>query len=445
MVSKISSFFIVFTKKKQKIETLKARQIIDSRGNPTIEVDLFLQDQIFGRVAVPSGASTGEFEALELRDGDKQFFGGKGVQKAIANINQKIAEEIIGKENLSQQEFDDLLINLDGSDNKANLGANAILGVSLAYYQACTKFFEKEPFYPLDGEKKFILPVPMFNILNGGAHANNNINIQEFMIIPLGLATFSKALQASCEVFQTLKNILARQGHTITVGDEGGFAPNLASNRQVLELIIEAVEKSHYKIGKDIFIGLDVAASELYQDGKYSLEPQGELLTVEQLISCYEGLIRDFPIISIEDGLDENDWEGWQILTQKLGDSCQLVGDDFFVTNPKRFHRAIANNCGNAILIKPNQIGSFSETLEAVRMAQEAGYGCIISHRSGETEDVFIADFSVATRAGQIKSGSTCRSERLAKYNQLLRIENNFPNHSFYAGKTAFSFLKNQF
>lgn len=432
-------------KKVPKIESIIARQIIDSRGNPTIEVDLFLQDQIFGRAAVPSGASTGKFEALELRDGDSRVFQGKGVQKAIANIQQIIAKEIIGKENLLQQELDDFLIRLDGSENKSRLGANAILGVSLAYYQACARFFQKEPFSPLDKKEELLLPVPMLNILNGGAHANNSVNIQEFMIIPLGFASFSKAIQASCEVFQTLKNILQQKGYSTAVGDEGGFAPNLNSNKEALELIVEAIEKSQYQAGKDIFIGLDIAASELFQDGKYHLEFQETPLTSQQAIDFYEGLVRDFPIISIEDGLDENDWQGWQTLTKQLGQSCQLVGDDFFVTNPKRFCKAIEKNCGNAILIKPNQIGSFSETLEAVRLAQESGYGCVISHRSGETEDVFIANFSVATRAGQIKSGSTCRSERLAKYNQLIRIENDFPQVSLYAGKEAFSFLKKIF
>ncbi len=424
------------------IEAIKAREIIDSRGNPTIEVDLFLQNNVMGRVAVPSGASTGKFEVLELRDQDNKYFAGKGVQKAVQNVNQLIAAKLVGKKNLSQKELDQVLIELDGTENKSNLGANAILGVSLAYYNACNQFFKKPPFALLGKEKTFYLPVPMLNILNGGMHADNNIDIQEFMIVPLGLNSFYKALQASCEIFQILKKILLQRGYSTAVGDEGGFAPNLSSNEQALELIIEAISKSQYQAGQDIFIALDVAASAFYQDGKYYFASNGKKLNLKEMIEFYQNLLQKFPIISIEDGLDENDWDGWKQLTQKIGHTCQLVGDDFFATNKKRLIRAIDEQSSNAILIKPNQIGTFSETLETVELAKKANYGCIISHRSGETEDVFIANFAVATSAKQIKSGSTCRSERLAKYNQLLRIENNLPNQTKFAGKNAFSFLK---
>ena len=430
-------------KKNPKITRIQARQIIDSRGNPTVEVDLFLQNKVLGRASVPSGASTGKFESLEIRDKNSRDFHGKGVMQAVKNIQDIIAKEIIGRENLSQQEFDQLLLDLDNTENKSKLGTNAILGVSLAYYQACCYFHNTEPFFPLDNSSQFYLPVPMVNIINGGAHASNNVDIQEFMIVPTGFSSFKRALQAVCEVFQSLKEILNEAKHSTAVGDEGGFAPNLSSNQESLELLIKAIEKANYKAGEDIFIALDIAASELYQDKKYYLTSENKSFGVKEFTNYLQSLVANFPILSIEDGLDENDWEAWQILTQKIGKTCQLVGDDFLVTNTKRLKKAIEKKASNAILIKPNQVGTFSETLAAVKLAQDANYGCIISHRSGETEDTFIANFAVATKAGQIKTGSVCRSERIAKYNQLLRIEELAGNSAIYQGKKTFSFLKN--
>lgn len=428
---------------KPQIESLKAREIIDSRGNPTIEVDLFLSSNKMGRVAVPSGASTGHFEALELRDGDKKYFLGKGVSQAVRNVNEIIAPQLIGKKGLSQKELDTFLIELDGTDNKSNLGANAILGISLAYYSAYRRFFNIPLFSHTKSLSKetFYLPVPMINILNGGAHADNNIDIQEFMIVPLGMNGFKDAIRAACEIFQTLKSILKKNGHITAVGDEGGFAPNLSSNEEALELLIQAIKQAGYKAGEDIFIALDIAASEFYKENSYFFSSENKIRTSTEMIKFYQDLIQQFPIISIEDALDENDWEGWKLLTETIGASCQLVGDDFLVTNKSRLERAVLEKTANAILIKYNQIGTLSETLEAIELAKKSNYGCIISHRSGETEDSFIADFSVATRAGQIKNGSVCRSERLAKYNQLLRIENNYQKQTKYLGKEAFSFL----
>ena len=429
--------------KKPKISSIQARQIIDSRGNPTVEVDLYIQDKILGRAAVPSGASTGEFEAMELRDKDPNIFHGKGVMQAVKNIQDIIAKEIINKEYSSQQNFDQVLIDLDGTENKSKLGANAILGVSLAYYRACCRLNETEPFSPLDNSTSYHLPVPMVNIINGGMHANNSVDIQEFMIVPTGFFSFKRALQSVCEIFQSLKKILHEKKYSTEVGDEGGFAPNLSSNQEALELLVKAIEKAGYKAGEDIFIALDIAASELYQDKKYYLASENRSFGANEFTNYLQELVTNFPIISIEDGLDENDWETWQLLTQKIGKTCQLVGDDFLVTNTKRLKKAIEKKAGNAILIKPNQIGTFSETLAAVRLAKDSNYGCIISHRSGETEDIFIANFAVATKAGQIKTGSVCRSERTAKYNQLLRIEELAGNSAIYQGKKAFAFLEN--
>ena len=401
-----------------------AREILDSRGNPTIEVEVLAEGDIVGRAAVPSGASTGQFEAVELRDGDKRF-GGLGVQKAVEHVNTILAELIIGDNVLEQMKIDEKLCRADGTKNKANLGANAILGVSMAVAQTAAKALKLPLYRYLGGMYAHEMPVPMMNILNGGCHASNTVDLQEFMIMPVGAKSFSHGLQMCAEIYHTLKRLLDARGLSTGVGDEGGFAPDLSDSREVLTLMVEAVEKSGYQIRKDIMIALDAAASELYEEetGVYHFQGEGVKRTSEEMVSYYEELVRDFPICSIEDGLFEDDWEGWQKLTDALGSRVQLVGDDLFVTNAERLKKGIELGAANAILIKVNQIGTLTEAFEAIHLAQKNGYRTIISHRSGETEDTMIADIAVAVGAGQIKTGAPCRSERIAKYNQLLRIE----------------------
>lgn len=416
-----------------KISFVKAREIIDSRGNPTIEVDVAVEGKFLGRAAVPSGASTGEYEALEMRDKDKSRYQGKGVQKALKNANEIIAPKVKGRNALLQKELDKFLVELDGTENKSKLGANAILGVSLAAAKAAAAF-KGQPLYAYlsDGEGR-TLPVPMMNILNGGQHADNNVDIQEFMIMPAGFESFSRALQAGAEIFQSLKSILKAKGLNTSVGDEGGFAPDLKSNEEAIISILEAIEKAGYQPGKDVFIALDAAASSFYKDTNYFLEAEADpKMNAGQLITLYKAWVEKYPIISIEDGLDENDWDGWKTLTDTLGDKIQLVGDDLFVTNTKRLSQGIKGKIANAILIKVNQIGTLSETLEAIEMAKANKYSSIISHRSGETEDVTIAHLAVATNCGQIKTGSLCRTDRVAKYNELLRIEEELGRKAVY-------------
>jgi len=417
-----------------KIKQVKGREILDSRGNPTVEVDVILDSGAMGRAAVPSGASTGTREAVELRDGDKKRFLGKGVLKAVENVNKVIAPELIGKNPKKQKEIDSLMIKLDGTENKAKLGANAILGVSLAIAKAAAQDSGVSIYKYLGGKEAVRLPIPFLNILNGGKHADNNVDIQEFMIAPIGAPSFREALRYAAEVYHTLKNILKSKGLSTSVGDEGGFAPNLSRNEEAIEVIIAAIEKAGYKPGKDIAIVLDPAASEFYQDGKYLLKADNKSLSSEEMVDYYAGLVSKYPIISIEDGLAENDWEGWKILTKKLGNKIQLVGDDIFVTNPKILAEGIKQGIANAVLIKLNQIGTLTETLETVDMAKKAGYTCMFSHRSGETEDSFLADVTVATNAGQLKTGAPARSERLAKYNQLLRIEEELGSKAIFKG-----------
>ena len=414
-----------------KISKVKARQIIDSRGNPTIEVDIILKSGTLGRAAVPSGASTGEHEALELRDGDKSRYLGKGVTKAVENVNTTIAESILGLEP-DFKAIDKVLINLDGTKNKGHLGANAILGVSLATAKAAANDKKESLYTFLGGPDAKILPVPLMNIINGGAHADNNLDIQEFMIAPLGAPTFSEALRMAIEVFHNLKNILKSKNLATSVGDEGGFAPNLTSNEQAIQVILEAIENAGYKPDKDVFIALDVASSELFKNGKY--EYNGQKLTAEELTDVYGQMSKEYPLISIEDGLDQNDWSGWQIMTKRLGNNVQLVGDDLFVTNVERLQKGIEKKIANSILVKVNQIGSLSETLAAIDLAKKNKYTSIISHRSGETEDTTISHLAVATGVGQIKTGSLSRTDRLAKYNELLRIEEELGKKAVYAG-----------
>ena len=410
------------------IKSIQARQILDSRGNPTIEVDLALNDGSFGRSSVPSGASTGTFEALELRDNATKFLG-KSVYKAINNINHTIANELVGQKFENYRELDHTLIALDGSDNKKNLGANAILGVSLAYVHALSNH-KNIPLHTLLLENEPIMPVPMMNIINGGSHADNNIDIQEFMIFPLGAESFSHSLQMGVEIFHHLKNLLKSNNYQTSIGDEGGFAPNLSSNEHAIDIIMDAIMKAGYEPAKDIFIALDVAASELYNkdNNTYHLKSENQELSVHDMIEYYKNLCSKYPIVSIEDGLDENDWNGWSDLFNVLGDQVQLVGDDLTVTNPIRLQKAIDNKSMNAILIKLNQIGTITETVDTISMARKANFGSIISHRSGETEDTTIADLAVAMGVGQIKTGSVSRTDRTAKYNQLLRIEESFSN-----------------
>ena len=418
------------------ISDIFAREILDSRGNPTLEVDVLLVGGAFGRAAVPSGASTGVHEAVELRDGDKKRYGGKGVRKAVLNVNTEINDALCGLDATEQVRLDQIMIDLDGTPNKGRLGANAILGVSLAVAKAAAEAQGTPLYRYVGGVNAVTLPVPMMNIINGGAHADNPIDIQEFMVMPVGAATFAEALQMGAEVFHALKAKLSADGHNTNVGDEGGFAPGLASSRAALEYIMSAIKAAGYQAGKDIYLALDVAASEIYKDGKYHLEGEGKVLSSDELADYYADLVADFPIISIEDGMDEDDWAGWKTLTDKIGDSCQLVGDDVFVTNPVRLERGINEGVANSILIKVNQIGTLTETLQAVSMANAASYTSVMSHRSGETEDYTIADLAVATNCGQIKTGSLARSDRLAKYNQLLRIEEELGSQAIYAGRS---------
>lgn len=417
-----------------KIVEVKAREILDSRGNPTVEADLLLEDGSFGRAAVPSGASTGEKEAVELRDNDPKRYMGKGVSQAVKNVNEVIAPEVIGKNAFSQKEIDKLLIDLDGTENKSKLGANAILAVSLACAKAAANC-NKTPFYKyIAKEDNYILPIPLMNILNGGLHADNNVDIQEFMIMPIGASNFKEALRVASEVFHNLKSILKAKGLSTSVGDEGGFAPNLDSNREALDVIIKAIEKAGYTPGKDISLALDAAASSFYKEGKYLLEAENRNMSSDEMISFYEELIDNYPIISLEDGLDEGDWPGWDNLTKRLGNKIQIVGDDLFVTNTKIFSKGIKKHIANSILIKVNQIGTLSETLEAIEMAKMNNYTAIVSHRSGETEDTTIAHIAVGTNAGQIKTGSVTRTDRVAKYNELLRIEEELKDKAIYGG-----------
>ena len=421
------------------IISVQARQILDSRGNPTLEVDVMVESGAMGRAAVPSGASTGSREAVELRDGNSKVYMGKGVQKAVKNVNSKIAAEIVGIEVTEQVLIDSLMIEMDGSANKSKLGANGILGVSLAVAKAAANDLDLPLFQYVGGSNAKELPVPMMNVLNGGAHADNNVDIQEFMIVPVGAKSFSAALQMGVEVFHHLKAVLKKGGFNTAVGDEGGFAPDLQSNEQAVEVLIKAVKSAGYKIEKDILIALDVAASELYSKNKYTLVAENNIkLSSSEMVHYLSGLSAKFPIISIEDGLAENDWNGWKHLTEKLGDRVQIVGDDLFVTNTAILKEGIEKRVGNSILIKVNQIGTLTETLDAVEMAKRAGYTAMISHRSGETEDTSIADISVAVNAGQIKIGSLCRTDRTAKYNQLLRIEETLGDTAIYRGKNVF-------
>lgn len=421
------------------IEQVLGREILDSRGNPTVEADVILEDGTIGTAAVPSGASTGENEAVELRDGDSTRYLGKGVKKAVENINEKIAYELEGMDALNQTLIDQILIEMDGTENKSNLGANAILAVSLATARAAAAFLGLPLYRYIGGVAAKTLPVPMMNIINGGAHADNNVDFQEFMIVPVGASSFSEALRMGAEIFHHLKKVLASKGYATAVGDEGGFAPNLKSNEEAIETILEAIEKANYKAGENVMIALDPATSEFYQDGYYVFKKSdGRRLTSDEMIKYWEDWCNRYPIISIEDGLAESDWEGWKNLTQALGKKIQLVGDDLFVTNTKFLQKGIDEGCANAILIKVNQIGTLSETLQAIELAKTHNMTAIISHRSGETEDSFIADLAVATNAGQIKTGSLSRSDRIAKYNQLLRIEEELDSTAVYPGRKAF-------
>jgi enolase len=420
------------------IEEISAMEILDSRGNPTVEVTVMLTDGSLGTAAVPSGASTGSFEAVELRDKDKNRYAGKGVLKAVANVNEKIADALFGVNALDQLAVDRELINLDGSDNKANLGANAILGVSMAVAKAASQFLGLPLYRYAGGIAANILPVPMMNILNGGKHAEDGVDFQEFMIAPVGAARFSEAMQWGAEVYHALKAVLHEKGLATGVGDEGGFAPSLKSNEQALEFISEAITKAGFKPGKDFVFTLDPAASEFYASGKYNLATEKRILSKEEMVQYYAELVKKYPIVSIEDGLAEEDWDGWALLTKTIGQTVQLVGDDLFVTNTKRIERGIANGVANAVLIKPNQIGTLSETFAAINLSHEHGYACIMSHRSGETEDATIAHLAVAARTGQIKTGAPCRSERTAKYNELLRIEHELGGSAQYKGAQAY-------
>ena len=424
------------------ITEVYAREILDSRGNPTVEVEVILEDGAVGRAAVPSGASTGVHEAVELRDGDKERYLGKGVTKAVDNVNDIIAEALIGLEATRQTEIDELLVRLDGTPNKGRLGANAILGVSMAVARAVASSVGLPLYLYLGGVAAKELPVPMMNILNGGEHADNNVDIQEFMIMPVGAKSFSEALRMNAEIYHNLKALLKEKGLSTALGDEGGFAPNLSNNAEAIEVILEAVVKAGYKPEKDIVIALDVASSEMYKDGKYHLEGEGLVKTSEEMVDYLADLCEKYPIISIEDGLAEDDWAGWKLLTKKIGKKVQLVGDDLFVTNEERLVQGINKGVANAILIKVNQIGTLTETFNAIETAKRAGYTCIISHRSGETEDTTLADIAVAVNAGQIKTGAPARTDRVAKYNQLLRIEEDLGKAAKYNGKKVFYNIK---
>ena len=424
------------------ITDVYAREIMDSRGNPTVEVEVYLEDGTIGRAAVPSGASTGQFEAVELRDSESSRYLGKGVLQAVANVNDIIGPAILGVDASEQVAIDGVMIELDGTPNKAKLGANAILGVSMAVARAAAESYDLPLFQYLGGTNAKELPVPMMNILNGGAHADNNVDIQEFMIMPIGASSFMEALRYCAEVYHTLKGVLKAKGLATGVGDEGGFAPNLGSNEEALQVITEAIEKAGLVVGKDIVFAIDAASSEFYKDGKYHLVGEGKVKTAAEMVEYYAELCEKYPIYSIEDGLAEEDWEGWKLLTDRLGKTVQLVGDDLFVTNTERLSRGIKEDTANAILIKVNQIGTLTETFDAIEMAKRAGYTAVISHRSGETEDSTIADIAVAVNAGQIKTGAPARSERVAKYNQLLRIEDMLAETAQYRGSDVFYNIK---
>ena len=424
------------------ITDVHARQILDSRGNPTLEVEVTTADGSVGRAAVPSGASTGEHEAVELRDGDASRYMGKGVEKAVEHVNTTIASEVEGFSVFEQAHVDHLLIDLDGTPNKANFGANAILGVSLAVARAAAACLKQPLYRYLGGPNARTLPVPMMNILNGGSHADNNVDMQEFMVMPVGADTFAEGLRMGTEVFHTLKGLLKKRGLATSVGDEGGFAPNLRSNEEAIEVVLEAIEAAGYKAGDDLMIALDPAVSEMYRDGAYVFwkSDPDRRRTTEEMVDYWENWVRQYPIISIEDGLAENDWAGWKLMTERLGKEIQIVGDDLFVTNPERLARGIEEGCANSILVKVNQIGTLTETLDCIDLAHKHGYTCVVSHRSGETEDTTIADLAVAVGAGQIKTGSASRSDRVAKYNQLLRIEEQLDDAAVYPGMGAFRF-----
>jgi enolase len=424
-----------------KIERVRARQVLDSRGQPTVEVDVVLKGGALGRAMVPSGASTGKYEAVELRDGGTRF-GGKGVEKAVGHIQRILAPRLKGMDTKDQARIDRVLNELDGTPNKARLGANAILGISLAVAKAQAQAQGVPLYRYLGGNKARTLPVPMLNVLNGGAHANNNLDFQEFMVVPLGMRSFAEALRAAVEIFQTLKKVLSERGHSTSVGDEGGFAPDLKSHEQAIEVLLEAITRSRYRPGQQIALALDVAASELYEEGKYAFKKSDRAARdSEALVRLYEDWVRQYPIVSIEDPLGEDDWDGWKTMTHALGKKVQIVGDDLFVTNKSRLERGIEAGVANSILVKVNQIGTLSETLETIALARASGYTTVISHRSGETEDATIADLAVATNAGQIKTGAPCRGERTAKYNQLLRIEEELGKRAVYPGKKAFKNL----
>ncbi len=426
------------------IEHIEAREIMDSRGNPTVEVEVYLSGGQSGRASVPSGASTGSREAIELRDDDPTRYLGKGVRQAVENVNEIIMKELVDRDAQHQVEIDRLLLSLDGTPNKSRLGANALLGVSLAVARASANYLKLPLYRYLGGVSAGVLPVPLMNILNGGAHADNGVDIQEFMIVPVGASTFAEAMQWGSEIFWTLKKVLKSQGLNTGVGDEGGFAPQLNSSKEALDVILAAIDKAGFNTENQIKLALDVASSEFYEGGHYHLKGEGKTLTSDQMIQYLEDLVNDYPLISIEDGLAEGDWEGWKRLTQRLGQRTQLVGDDLFVTNPEILKRGIENQVANSLLVKVNQIGTLTETLDAINLARQAGYTTIISHRSGETEDTTIADLAVAVNAGQIKTGSVCRTDRVAKYNQLLRIEQSLGTASRYAGFSAFPLQKKE-
>ncbi|HEX9803679.1 MAG TPA: phosphopyruvate hydratase [Gammaproteobacteria bacterium] len=431
---------------KTQIVNVRAREIIDSRGNPTVEADVILAGGAMGRAAVPSGASTGSREAIELRDNDAERFGGKGVLDAVANVNGRIAKALLGMDAGDQKAIDQTMIELDGTENKSELGANAILAVSLAAAKAAAAAHEM-PLYrylAVGKSKEFSLPVPMMNIINGGEHADNSVDLQEFMIVPVGAPSINEAIRYGSEVFHALKKVLSAKGLNTAVGDEGGFAPDLSSNEEAIQVILEAIDKAGYKAGEEIMIAIDAAASEFYKDGKYVLASEGKEMTAAEFVDMLADWVEKYPIISIEDGMDESDWEGWKLLTEKLGKKVQLVGDDLYVTNPKILKEGIDKGIANSILIKVNQIGTLTETLEAIQMAKDAGYTAVISHRSGETEDTTIADLAVATNAGQIKTGSMSRSDRVAKYNRLIRIAEALGDKALYPGRAAFYNLKGE-
>lgn len=423
-----------------KITDIIGREVLDSRGNPTVEAEVVLENGVRAIACSPSGASTGSREALELRDGDKSRYLGKGVLKAVGHVNNEIKSALVGKDATDQAAIDQVMLDLDGTENKEKLGANAILAVSLANAKAAAQALGKPLYEHINRDGKFAMPVPMMNIINGGEHADNNVDIQEFMVMPVGAPTFSEALRMGAEIFHNLRKVLQEKGLNTAVGDEGGFAPDLGSNEEAIQAIVEAVDRAGYKLGDDVALALDIASSEFYKDGKYHLSGEGKVLTSAEFTDYLGDWVERYPIVSIEDGMDESDWEGWKLLTDKIGSKCQLVGDDLFVTNTKILSKGIEQGVANSILIKVNQIGTLTETLAAIDMAHKAGYTAVISHRSGETEDTTIADLAVATAAGQIKTGSLCRSDRVAKYNQLLRIESALGEKAPYPGKKAFKF-----